>query len=114
MPPHSINLRYSIGVDMGGTNLRAAAVSQEGTMLEKIAGSTPLEAGPDATVADIVRLIQGVEERLGKSYLVGIGIGVPGLIRMETGVIAAWAQQPAFAGYPMRDQIEQRLGTKVI
>ena len=87
-------------------------------MLEKIAGSTPLQAGPDATVAEMVRLIQGltqsIDERLGKSGLVGIGIGVPGLIRMETGVIAAWAQQPAFAGYPIRDQIERRLGAKVI
>ena len=87
-------------------------------MLEKIAGSTPLQAGPDATVAEMVRLIQGltqsIDERLGKSGLVGIGIGVPGLIRMETGVIATWAQQPAFAGYPIRDQIERRLGAKVI
>ncbi|HEY1756213.1 MAG TPA: ROK family protein [Bryobacteraceae bacterium] len=111
--------RYSIGVDMGGTNLRAAAVAEDGTMLGKAAGSTPLQAGPDAAVADMVRLIQGVQERLGKdgpgkSDLAGVGIGVPGFIRMDTGVIAGWAQQPAFAGYPIRDQIEQRLGAKVI
>ncbi len=60
------------------------------TMLDKAAGNTPLQAGPDATVADMVRLIQGVQERLGKSGLVGVGIGVPGFIRMETGVIAGW------------------------
>jgi glucokinase len=104
---------------MGGTNLRAAAVAEDGTMLGKAAGSTPLQAGPDAAVADMVRLIQGVQERLekdgpGKSDLAGVGIGVPGFIRMDTGVIAGWAQQPAFAGYPIRDQIEQRLGAKVI
>jgi glucokinase len=99
---------------MGGTNLRAAAVSEDGTMLDKAAGSTPLEAGPDAAVADMVRLIQELQDRLGKSGLVGLGIGVPGFIRMETGVIVGWAQQPAYAGYPMRDKIEQRLGAKVI
>jgi len=99
---------------MGGTNLRAAAVSEDGTMLEKAAGSTPMQAGPDAAVADMVGLIQGLQERLGKSALVGVGVGVPGFIRMETGVIAGWAQQPAFTGYPIRDQIEQRLGAKVI
>ena len=98
---------------MGGTNLRAAAVDENGTMLEKSAGSTPLEAGPDAAVADMVRLIQELQDRLGKPGLVGIGIGVPGFIRMETGVIVGWAQQPAYAGFPMRDKIEQRLGTKV-
>src|SRR5579863_966601 len=114
MPSYSIGDRYSIGVDMGGTNLRAAAVSEEGTMLDKVAGSTPMQEGPDAVVADMVRSIHGLQERLGKSGLVGVGIGVPGFIRMETGVIAGWAQQPAFAGYPIRDRIEQRLGAKVI
>ena len=99
---------------MGGTNLRAAAIAEDGTMLDKAAGSTPLQAGPDATVDDMVRLIQGVQERLGKSGLVGVGVGVPGFIRMETGVIAGWAQQPAFTGYPMRDKIEQSLGAKVV
>ena len=29
-------------------------------------------------------------------------------------MIAGWAQQPAFAGYPIRDKIEQSLGAKVI
>ena len=36
---------YAIGVDLGGTNLRAAAVSRDGKMLNKIAGSTPGGAG---------------------------------------------------------------------
>ena len=31
---------------MGGTNLRAAAVGEDGTMLDKAAGSTPLEPVP--------------------------------------------------------------------
>ena len=29
---------YSIGVDIGGTNLRAAAVAADGVMLDKISG----------------------------------------------------------------------------
>ncbi len=99
---------------MGGTNLRAAAVGEDGTMLDKAAGSTPMEAGPDAAVGDMVRLIRALQERFGRSGLAGVGIGVPGFIRMDTGVIAGWAQQPAFTGYPMRDKIEQHLGAKVI
>jgi predicted NBD/HSP70 family sugar kinase len=46
---------------MGGTNLRAAAVGEDGTMLDKVAGSTPMQAGPDAAVADMVQLIQGLQ-----------------------------------------------------
>jgi glucokinase len=106
--------RYSIGVDMGGTNLRAAAISQDGKMIEKIAGSTAMQAGPDAVVADMVRSIKALEARLGSTDLAGVGVGVPGFINMRAGVIAGWAQNPSFQGYPMRDRIEQGLGTKVI
>ncbi len=106
--------RYSIGVDMGGTNLRAAAITEDGKMIEKIAGSTAMQAGPDAVVADMVRSIQALEKRLGAENLAGVGVGVPGFINMQAGVIAGWAQNPSFQGYPMRDRIEQGLGTKVI
>lgn len=105
---------YSIGVDLGGTNLRAAAVSREGNVLERVSGATPIQAGPQAVVADIVVAIEGLQRRFGDRNLGGIGIGVPGFIRIETGVIAGWGNAPAFNNYPMRDEIEQRLGTKVI
>lgn len=105
--------RYSIGVDMGGTNLRAAAITEDGKMLEKISGSTPMEAGPDAVVADMASSIRAIESRLGAEDLAGVGMGVPGFINMKAGVIAGWAQNPSFNGYPMRDRIEQTLGTKV-
>lgn len=104
---------YSIGVDLGGTNLRAAAIGRDGTLIEKLAGTTPIGEGPDAVVADIVLCIQDLEKRLPDSRLTGIGIGVPGFIRMETGVIAGWANAPAFNGYPVRYEIEHRLGAKV-
>ena len=39
---------YSIGVDLGGTNLRAAAIDHSGKMLDKISGSTKFEEGREA------------------------------------------------------------------
>jgi glucokinase len=105
---------YSIGVDLGGTNLRAAAMAEDGTMLEKISGSTPMTEGPDAVIVDMVHSIERLREKLGRDGLAGVGVGVPGFIRMETGVIAGWGNMPAFNGYPVRDEIEQRLGARVI
>jgi glucokinase len=83
-------------------------------MIEKLAGSAPIEAGPDAAVADIAQSVEALRKRRGRDDLAGIGIGVPGFIRMETGVIAGWANAASFNGYPIRDEIERRLGTKVI
>ena len=36
---------YSIGVDLGGTNLRAAAIGADGKMIEKNSGTTDLHEG---------------------------------------------------------------------
>jgi glucokinase len=46
--------------------------------------------------------------------LAGVGIGVPGFIIIEKGVIVGSNNLPEFEGFPVRDAIEARLGTKVI
>jgi glucokinase len=104
---------YSIGVDLGGTNLRAAAISHQGAMLEKISGSTPIDAGPEAVIADICQAVESLRQRQGRDNLTGIGAGVPGAILAEQGVIAAWPNMPSFNGYPVRTAIETRIGAKL-
>jgi glucokinase len=103
---------YSIGVDLGGTNLRAAAISEEGVILEQISGRTELSAGRDAVIQDMVDAINALKERV-HGDLAGVGVGVPGFIRMEEGVIVGSNNLPEFEGYPVRDDIESRLGAKV-
>jgi glucokinase len=105
---------YSIGVDLGGTNLRAAAIDERGTMLDKIAGSTHLKDGREAVIADIVQSIQALRSRLGEHDLAGVGVGVPGFILMDQGIIVGSNNLPQFDHYPVRDEIEKQLGAKVI
>jgi len=105
---------YGIGVDLGGTNLRAAAVSREGKMLNKIAGSTPVGAGRHAVISDMVQAIETLQAGLPCHTLAGVGVGVPGFILMEQGVVVGAPNLPAFDNYPVRDEIEKLLGAKVI
>ena len=74
--------KYSIGIDLGGTNLRAAAVDENGKMLDKIAGSARLPGGREAVLASIVEGIETLRLRLGAATLAGVGVGVPGFILM--------------------------------
>lgn len=104
---------YSIGVDLGGTNLRAAAVSRDGVIFNKISGHTDLKAGRDAVIGDIVESINELKQLCGTDTLAGVGIGVPGFIAMETGVILNSNNLPEFSGFPVRDDIERRLGTPI-
>jgi glucokinase len=105
---------YSIGVDLGGTNLRAAAIGDHGEMLDKISGSTHLKGGRDAVIADMVQAIETLRAKQGDHTLAGVGVGVPGFILMDQGVIVGSNNLPEFEHYPVRDEIERRLGAKVI
>lgn len=109
---------YAIGVDLGGTNYRAAAIDRSGRMLAKVAGNT-YDGDRELTTADsvITALVDAICELRtvqGDSRLVGVGIGVPGFILMEKGLIIGSNNLPFFDNYPVRDEIERRLGAPVI
>ncbi|MFZ0955449.1 MAG: ROK family protein [Candidatus Sulfotelmatobacter sp.] len=103
---------FSIAVDLGGTNLRIAAVGIDGQMLEKVTLGTNLASGPDHVVSEmcdaIVRL--SGKYRGGGSFL-GVGAGIPGIIDLEAGTVSKSANLPGWSGYPVREEIERRLGT---
>jgi glucokinase len=99
---------------LGGTNLRAAAIDAQGKMLDKIAGSTDLKAGRNVVIDDMVQSIEALRARLGEHNLRGVGIGLPGFILMDKGIIVGSNNMPEFENYPVRDEIERRLGAKVI
>jgi glucokinase len=105
---------YSIGLDLGGTNLRAAAIDRSGKMLDKISGSTDFIDGRDAVLSDIVAAISKLRDRHGAAGLAGIGVGVPGFIRMKEGFITNSNNLPFLENFPVRDEIGRRLGTTVI
>jgi glucokinase len=105
---------YSIGVDLGGTNLRAAAIDRSGKILQKISGSTKLSAGRDAVVEDIVAAMKSLRSSVAADRLVGIGLGTPGFILLEKGIITDSPNLPEFVNFPIRDEIERLLGAPVI
>ena len=106
--------QYSIGLDLGGTNLRAAAIDSTGKMLDKIAGATNFVEGRDAVMGDMVAAIEKLRETHGAAGLAGIGAGVPGFIRFKDGYITNSNNLPYFENYPVRDEMEKRLGARVI
>ena len=105
---------YSIGVDLGGTNLRVAAVSESGQILDRVSSSSTFDGGPEGVVDDMVEVIRSVTSRIGSSGLCGIGIGVPGFIDIDAGVVMGSANLPGFEGFPVRDSIQKHLGTTIV
>jgi glucokinase len=107
-------VEYAIGMDLGGTNLRAAAIDKSGTLLEKISGATNFEEGREAVIADIVSAISQLRETHGAEGLRGIGVGVPGFIRMKEGLITNSNNLPYLENVPIRDVLSAKLNTRVI
>ncbi|MEP6715832.1 MAG: ROK family protein [Terriglobia bacterium] len=105
---------YSIGLDLGGTNLRAAAVSRDGAMLGRIEGKTHYSEGRDAIVHNMVEAIGGLRDQFGKESLAGIGIGVPGFISLKEGIIRNCNNIASLEGFPIRDELGKQLGAPVI
>ena len=77
-------LEYAIGVDLGGTNLRIAAVDERGALVEKVTLGTKVSLGRDHVIDEMCQAIEQVLRKYQtSSTLLGIGIGVPG-IPMDT------------------------------
>ncbi len=105
---------FSIGVDLGGTNLRIAAISTEGQLLEKITLGVKVALGRDHVIGEMCdAILRLTEQYRGSGRFVGAGIGVPGIIDMETGMMRKSANLPGWSDYPVRDEIERRLGARV-
>ena len=108
-------MNYSIGVDLGGTNLPIAAVDEQGSLLEKVTLGTRLALGRDQVIHDMCEAIRGLAAKYqGRASLQGIGIGVAGIIDMRTGMLRESPNLPGWADYPVRAEIEKQLGTPVI
>src|SRR5271157_39047 len=107
--------KISIGVDLGGTNLRIAAVDEQGSLVEKVTLGTKVSLGRDHVIDDMCDAIQRMAEKYRNSApLLGIGIGVPGIIDMQTGLLRESPNLPGWGDYPVRAEIERRLKTIVI
>lgn len=94
----------SIGVDLGGTKIEAAALDASGAVLEVERVATP-QGQYDATIGAIANLVAQLESRVGRAT---IGIGLPGSISPHSGLIRN-ANSTCLNGHPLQQDIEARL-----
>jgi glucokinase len=96
-----------VGVDVGGTKVAATLLGPQG-MGEHRQQPTQLGSG-DALIDQLVAI---VGEAAGGVPYEGVGIGVPSIVRFETGEIAASTNIP-LKGVPLRRVLGERLGVPV-
>jgi glucokinase len=106
---------FAIGVDLGGTNLRVAAVEESGISLELLEAPTGADRGREHVLNQIADRIQRLIRKYAPRYrLLGLGIGVPGIIDLESGIVHSAANLPGWGDFPVRDRLERMLGVPVV
>lgn len=107
--------QYIIGVDLGGTNIVAGAMPDDGSReLAMRSEPTHAERGADAVVDRIVAMIAEVMAEVSASCgatsrdFVGVGVGAPGPLDREHGVVVV-APNLGWHNFPLRDEIGERV-----
>lgn len=106
-------VKYFIGLDVGGTNIRGGAISAEGEILYKSKIATNVSRGRQEVTDNVLALIHSIIAHM-KTTPVAIGLGVAGLIRGGEGIIAESPNFPDWIEYNIRKLLEEELGLKVV
>ncbi|WBB82506.1 ROK family protein [Micromonospora sp. WMMD882] len=98
-------------MDVGGTGMKCALVRPDGTVAHSERHPTGAERGPDAVIATILDVAEGLA---GKAHADGlapraVGIAVPGIVDQAAGV-AVWSANVGFRDVPLRELAVTRLG----
>lgn len=105
---------FSIGVDLGGTNLRIASYAGGVDFLDTILVPTRLAEGRERVVRDMCEAIQALATKdYGSRRLAGIGIGTPGPLELPEGILRNPPNLPGWDGFDLRQAIESTLGRSV-
>lgn len=106
---------FSIGIDLGGTNLRIAAFTSEWERLGAITTPTRVQYGPGAVLDDMCAAVQKlVADCGGRGELVGVGLGSPGPLELPSGRLLQPPNLPGFEDLELKTELESRLQVPVV
>ena len=97
-------MRYAIGIDIGGTNIRIAIVDSDGNLYDTIKVKTDAHT-KDELVSQIEKLINSIDYQ--KYHVEGIGIGIPGPVR-DKGLVMYLPNLNINESFNLKDIIEAK------
>ena len=106
--------RIAIGVDVGGSGIKAAVVDVESGRLrsERLRVATPTPSTPDAVLASISRLVKRLAKSSGLGDTTPIGIGLPG-VTINGHLMTAANIDQAWIDFPVVERVNRVLDRPV-
>ena len=106
--------KYLVGVDLGGTNIVAGALAEDGSEVIALRSEpTRADQGADAVVDRIVRMIDTViaetiaQTGARRDDMIGVGVGAPGPLDRERGIVVT-TPNLGWTNFPLRDVVAER------
>jgi len=104
-----------LAVDLGGTNLRSAAVDDEGRMIHRGRRPTPHDADPNKIVDAMSRLAEECRTAVGPDVSIcSIGVAAPATMDVSRGVIHYSPNLPMINGLLLSSKLQESLGLRVV
>jgi len=109
-------MKYAIGVDLGGTNIVTILMNEKGKIIARDKRLTEGWKGKEHVVNRIAEGINAVMESQPsgiRKKITGIGIGTPGLVDLERGIVYEAPNIPGWNNVPLSRIYRKRFGRPV-
>ncbi len=107
-------MKYAIGIDLGGTNIKGVVIDRDGKVYKKISIPGETDKGRKVILNNILKVGKQLMDGIEIKDIAGIGIGSPGLISPEGKVITGAANLKGWNGTDMVNYIKKFLPVKNI
>jgi glucokinase len=103
-----------VGVDLGGTTIKAAVFDADGLVRARRQRPTPRDLGPDAVIGTIIHAILELKEEIPEAAcLRAVGLVVPGIVDPQQG-IAVYATNLGWRELPLRQIVAEAVDLPVV
>jgi len=107
-------MKYSIGVDIGGTKILAVLVDEKGSIKERIKFNTAKNRKDILIqITEAISYLIKKEKEGSKQIIKGIGVGVPGIINRNKGKLITLPNVPSLNGFHIISFLKKKFRMKV-
>jgi glucokinase len=105
-----------IGIDLGGTNIKAGAVDRTGRSLSRVSHSTESRTGYRGVVERIAEAARCAAREAGVDLAAvrGVCLASPGVITIASGIVHVSPNLPGWSEVPLAGDVGAALGREVI